>query len=249
MTEFAPCVLVPTYDNPATIRNVVERVRAYCPEVVVIDDGSAPEGRRACDVLREEKLAHVVHRARNGGKGAAVKTGFAHARELGYTHALQVDADGQHALEDVPRFLQIAQSNRDALVLGAPIFDQSAPKSRQIGRKITIFWVNFETGGEIIKDPMCGFRVYPITPAIEAKVWSDRMDFDPEIAVRLAWRGVPIINVPTKVRYLPGGVSHFRLFGDNVRISWMHTRLCVQKIFGSMIGRRYRGKLRELEAA
>ena len=249
--EFRPCVLIPTYDNPATIRSVVLRARELLEDVVVVDDGSGPEGRAACEALAAEGLAHVVHRERNGGKGAAVKTGFAEAYRLGYTHSLQVDADGQHDLADVPRFLEVARANPDALVLGAPRFDASAPRARQVGRKITIFWVNFETGGRVIEDPMCGFRVYPLADAAALRVSADMMDFDPEVAVRLVWRGVPVINLPTKVRYVSrdeGGVSHFRLFKDNLLISWMHTRLCLEKVFGTLIGRRYRGTVRQLPA-
>lgn len=248
---FRPCILVPTYDNPATIGEVVRRVRAHLPEVVVVDDGSGPEGRAACEALAAEGLAHVFHREVNGGKGAAVKTGFSRAYELGYTHALQVDADGQHALDDVPRFLEVARAHPDALVLGAPVFDASAPAARQIGRRITIFWVNLETGGPVIADPMCGFRVYPLAAANEVEVPSDMMDFDPEVAVRLVWHGVPVINLPTRVRYVSedeGGVSHFRLFKDNFLISWMHTRLCVEKVFGILRGRKYGGTVRRLEA-
>jgi len=248
---FRPCVLVPTYDNPATIGDVVRRVRAHLPEVVVVDDGSGPEGRAACEALAAGGLAHVFHRAQNGGKGAAVKTGFARAYELGYTHALQVDADGQHELGDVPRFLEVARDNPDALVLGAPVFDETAPKARQVGRRITVFWVNVETGGRVITDPMCGFRVYPLAATNELAVPSDMMDFDPEVAVRLVWHGVPVINLPTRVRYVSadeGGVSHFRLFKDNVLISWMHTRLCIEKIFGTLRGRKYGGTVRRLEA-
>lgn len=249
MSEFRPCMLIPTYDNPETIRRVVVRVRAHLADVVVVDDGSGAAGRRACEALAEEGLAHVIRREVNGGKGAAVKAGFAEAFRLGYTHALQVDADGQHDLDDVPRFLAVARENPDALVLGAPRFDASAPRARQIGRKITVFWVNFETGGRVIEDPMCGFRVYPLADAVAVSVRADMMDFDPEVAVRLVWRGVPVINLPTRVRYVSrdeGGVSHFRLFEDNWRISWMHTRLCLQKVFGTLIGRRYRGTVRQL---
>lgn len=248
---FKPCMLIPTYDNPATIRNVVERVREHLSDVVVVNDGSGAEGRAACERLAEDELAHVVHRPKNGGKGAAVKTGFRAAHELGYTHAFQVDADGQHNLDDIPRFLDVARQNPDALILGAPMFDESAPAGRKIGRQITVFWVDVETGGKVIADPMCGFRIYPLDQAVQVRVPSDMMDFDPEVAVKLVWRGVPVINLPTKVRYVSreeGGVSHFRLFKDNVLISWMHTRLCVTKIFGSMIGRKYRGTVRQLEA-
>ena len=225
---FRPCALVPTYDNPLTIRRVVERIRAFLPEVVVVDDGSAEPGREAVAALGREGLAHVHRRERNGGKGAAVKTGFEVAQRLGFTHALQVDADGQHCLEDLPRFLEAGRARPQALVLGAPIFDASAPKGRLRARQITCFWTNLETGGKVIEDPMCGFRLYPVEPALACGASGERMDFDPEIAVRLVWMGLPVVNLPTRVHYVrreEGGVSHFQMFWDNLRISWMHTRL------------------------
>lgn len=225
------CVLIPTYDNPATIAAVVERVRRYVADVVVVDDGSAEAGRASVEALRATPGVHVHRRAKNGGKGAAVKDGFRVARDLGFTHALQVDADGQHALGDIPRLLAASEANPRALVLGAPRFDASVPKGRLYGRKLTIFWTTVETyGRRVITDPLCGFRVYPLDAAIAAGARGDAMDFDPEIAVRLVWRQVPVVNVETTVRYVPaseGGVSHFRMWKDNVLISWMHTRLVV----------------------
>lgn len=245
--SFSPCVLIPTYNNPKTIRRVVEGVREHTDQIVVIDDGSGPEGRAACEALAAEGLAQVFHCEENGGKGAAVKTGFRKAHELGYTHALQVDADGQHSLDAIPRFFEVAEANPDALILSIPIFDDSAPAMRQIGRRITIFWVNIETGGRVITDPMCGFRVYPLEDAIDVQVSGQMMDFDPEIAVRLVWRGLPVINLPLPVFYEEGGVSHFRLLRDNLLISWMHTRLCVEKTFGIIFRRgNYRGTVRQL---
>jgi glycosyltransferase involved in cell wall biosynthesis len=226
--SFRPCVVIPTYDNPRTLRAVVESVRRYLPDVVVVDDGSASAGREAVESLGRDGLAHVHHHTVNAGKGAAMKTGFRLAFDLGFTHALQVDADGQHALEDSPKLLEAARADPEALVLGAPIYDESAPRSRLVGRRITQFWTNRETGGPVIDDPMCGFRVYPLALTVAVPVGADRMDFDIEIAVRLVWAGARVINVPTKVKYLPaeaGGVSHFRMFHDNVRISWLHTRL------------------------
>lgn len=228
-----PCVLVPTYDNPATIRSVVEDARRYVSDVVVVDDGSGTDGRRAVEALARTSLAHVVRRETNGGKGAAVKAGFLAARALGCTHALQVDADGQHDTGDIPRFLEASRAAPDVLVLGAPVFDASAPRSRLIGRKITQFWTNLETFGRVIHDPMCGFRVYPIDVAIAVGARGDAMDFDPEIAVRLFWAGVGVLNIPTRVRYVPasaGGVSHFRMGRDNLLISWMHTRMVLGAI-------------------
>jgi predicted LPLAT superfamily acyltransferase len=226
---FRPCAIIPTFENPSTIRAVVEKVRALLPDVIVVDDGSAPEGRAQVEQLGREKLAHAFRRETNGGKGAAVKTGFQAAYELGYTHALQIDADGQHDLGDIPRFLEAARQQPEALVLGCPVFDGSAPLGRRVGRQITVFWSSLETLSRAIVDPMCGYRVYPLEPALAAsRGTGDRMEFDPEIAVRMVWAGVPTVNLRTRVRYLrreEGGVSHFHLFRDNVRISWMHTRL------------------------
>lgn len=230
---FRPCALIPTYDNPRTVREVVLRVREYVPDVVVIDDGSAEPGRRAVEALGREGLAQVAHREQNGGKGAAVKTGFRVAHELGYTHALQVDADGQHDLADIPEFLASARARPEALILGAPIYDASAPRGRLVARRITLFWTAFEAGRGVIADPMCGFRVYPLAPAVALGRTGDRMEFDIEVAVKLVWAGVPVLNLPTRVRYLrasEGGVSHFRVLEDNLRIAWMHTRLSFQRV-------------------
>ena len=246
MSTFRPCILIPTYDNPRTVRRVVERVRAHLPEVVVVDDGSGPEHRAIVASLGHEGLAHVTHRTRNGGKGAAVKTGFEVATGLGYTHALQVDADGQHALGDIPRFLALAQAQPDALVLGQPRFDDTAPLGRRIGRKISLFWTWAEAGSAI-GDAMCGFRVYPLSSALEAsRRTGDRMDFDPEIAVRIAWTGAPILQVPTAVRYVAreaGGVSHFKPWLDNWLISTMHTRLMWERVMTTLFGRRTAARL------
>lgn len=242
MSDFRPCALVPTYDNPRTVRAVVESLRAHLP-VVLVDDGSGPEGRAAARAIAADGLAHVVLREANGGKGAAVKDGFAAARAQGFTHAVQVDADGQHAVEDVPRFVAAAREHPAALVLGAPLFDDSAPNVRRRGRLVSRFWTDLETGGRVIEDPLCGFRVYPVEPALRAGVSGDHMEFDAEIAVKMVWLGCPVVNLPTRVRYLApdeGGVSHFRMFKDNVLISWSHTRLCIAALLRVATGRRLR---------
>lgn len=247
---FRACVIVPTYDNPMTLRECVERCHAQWPDVLVIDDGSHAEARDLADELAAEGLCEVVHRPQNGGKGAAVKTGFREARSRGFTHVLQADADLAHDLEQIGRFLELAEEHPDAMILGIPIFpEQGVPTARRFVRDITHFWVNLETGGRVIHDALCGFRVYPVEDALALEDCGDRMDFDPEIAVRMVWRGVPVINVPLDVFYNTpeeGGVSHFRVFEDNVRISWMHTKLCVEKIFGRLAGRRYGGTVRVL---
>jgi len=168
-----------------------------------------------------------------------VMAGLRAAAAAGFTHAVQVDADGQHDIADLPKLPAASQSDPEALVCGAPQFDDSVPRSRLYGRQLTSFWVAIETLSLTMPDTMCGFRVYPLASCcalLDAVTLGKRMDFDIEIAVRLHWAGVPIVNVPTGVRYLPaadGGTSHFRPVRDNVAISWMHARL----LFTSLLWR------------
>jgi polyprenyl-phospho-N-acetylgalactosaminyl synthase len=227
------CALIPTYDNAETLESVVRAVREHVPDVIVVDDGSGADGRAAAASLECRGLADVVLRARNGGKGAAVKSGLVRAHARGFTHAVQIDADGQHRASDIPRFVEASRNEPTALVLGQPVFDRSAPRARRIARSVSVFWCAVEVLSRRIGDPLCGFRVYPVRAALEAGARGDAMDFDPEIAVRLARRGVPIAHVRTSVRYVSraeGGVSHYRLFRDTLLISWMHTRMCVTGI-------------------
>lgn len=224
------CGLVPTYDNPVTIRRVVERIRQDLADVVVIDDGSHQAGREACAALARDGLAHVVRTERNLGKGAAVRHGLEVARSRGFSHAFQIDADGQHDLGRIAPFLAAAHSDPDAVVAAYPEYDDSAPALRSAARQITRFWVAVETGAwDRIVDGMIGFRVYPIDTTLAAKAKSNRMAFDVEVLVRMARSGVPILNLPVAVRYLrpeEGGLSHFQPLRDNLRMTWMHSRLC-----------------------
>ena len=230
---FRPCAVIPTYDNPLTITRVVDEVRRHVPDVVIVDDGSGAEGKRVLEGIAKTGTARVVHRERNGGKGAAVKTGLQVAHELGFSHALQIDADGQHDPDDIPRFVAQAGARPEAAVLGHPVWDETMRRGRKAAHGITNFWTRVETAGRSIVDPQCGYRVYPLAATLGVGARADRMDFDIEIAVRLVWAGVPIINVPTRVRYLPkgaGGVSHFRLVRDNLAITWMHIRLVLASL-------------------
>lgn len=236
--RFVPCAVVPTFDNPGTITGVVDALLARGLPVVVVDDASHAPARDRIDALRDR--ARVVRRRSNGGKGAAVKDGLQAALDAGFTHALQVDADGQHDLDHLDELLDAARAQPDTLVLGAPVYDETAPSNRKAMRKLSIFWVHAATlfEGRPIVDPMCGFRVYPLRSAVPL-AWrcGDRMDFDPEVAVRLAWAG-PVVNVPVRVRYFDaseGGVSHFRAVHDNALIS---------RLFGKLIMLRYSGAWR-----
>jgi glycosyltransferase involved in cell wall biosynthesis len=246
VSTFRPCGLVPTYDNPMTVRSVVERLRQHVPDVLVVDDGSGAAGRDACAQLQRDGLASVHHLPKNGGKGAALKVGFELLQQRGFTHALQVDADGQHDLTAAPEFLRAAAAAPDALVLAYPVYDASAPALRRNLRKLSQFWVDVETGRKgAIVDAMIGFRVYPLASTLRIGARGNRMEYEIEVAVRMARAGVPIVNLPVGVRYLAkdeGGVSHFQPLRDNLRLSWMHCRICtamsMRAVFGWLLPRR-----------
>jgi polyprenyl-phospho-N-acetylgalactosaminyl synthase len=175
----------------------------------------------------------VSRHAQNAGKGAAVKTGFRLALERGFSHAVQVDGDGQHDLTRIPAFLALARARPDALILGRPVYDDTLHKGRYAARLVTRFWNYIEVLGPTIGDSMCGFRVYPIAAALASGTKGDRMDFDIEIPVRMVWNGVPVVNADVPVRYLradEGGISHYQTFRDTVRISWTHTKLVMEGI-------------------
>ena len=231
---FRPCAVIPTYDNLSAVAEVVRRVRRDLTDIIVVDDGGAQPSHDIVAGLARAGLAIAVHRPANGGKGAAVKTGLAEAQARGFSHALQIDGDGQHDLDQIPAFLEAARAQPTAVILASPVYGPTAPKSRLKARKITKFWVDVETGGAVIDDAMVGFRIYPVAATLACGAKGDRMEFDIEVAVRLAWAGVPVVNLPVAVRYLTaeeGGISHFRVVRDNVLISWLHTRLTTLAIF------------------
>lgn len=230
------CAIIPTYNNPDTLEEVVRRVREYIADVVVVDDGSAARAREVAQRLAEDGRCHVVFRPDNGGKGAAVKTGLQWARDHQFDYALQIDADLQHDTSDIPKLIAAVAgcaNPEGALVLAQPIFDASAPKGRLRARKISVFWAMIETLGRKVGDPLCGFRVYPVATALRVAPRSNAMDFDPEIAVRLVWAGVDVVHVPTPVIYRTaeaGGVSHYRKVIDTLLIAAAHVRLCTEGI-------------------
>lgn len=224
-----PCALVPSHDHWRALPAVVAALRGHGLAVIIIDDGSSPQAAAAIAALHDPEGGVQVHRRpHNGGKGAAVIDGFRLAAAQGFTHAVQVDADGQHDPAALPALLDAARAHPGAVVSGQPQYDASAPLGRRIGRWITHVWVFVETLSLRITDSMCGFRVYPLAPCLdllEHERIGLRMDFDTEIMVRLFWRGVPPVMVPVRVVYPPDNTSNFRMFADNVRITAMHTRL------------------------
>lgn len=228
MSGFRALVVIPVYDHEHAITAMVEGVRATGPRCLLVDDGSRPSCARVLQDLAQRDGVSLLRLDRNQGKGAAMLAGFREAARRGATHVLQIDADGQHDCTDIPRFLAAAVAEPDAIICGTPRYDASVPKARLYGRYLTHVWVWINTLSFAIRDSMCGFRVYPLAPVldlIDAEPIGLRMDFDPEILVRLYWRGLTIRNLATPVRYPADGVSHFDVWRDNLRISRLHARL------------------------
>ena len=228
-------LLIPSYNTGPKVFDTVRAARAHWNPVWVVTDGST-DGTPA--VLREMVAAdsglQLIALPTNAGKGAAVLHGLNAARAAGFTHALTMDSDGQHPAEMIPAFMQASIGRPEAMVLGRPVFDASAPLLRVRGRRVSNWWTNLETLGAGIDDSLYGFRVYPIADLIAVmrrQPWMRRFDFDTEAVVRLAWRGVKPLNMAAPVKYLTaeeGGVSHFKYGRDNVLLTWMHLRLMLE---------------------
>lgn len=225
-------VLIPSYNTGPTVVETVRSARRFWNPVWVVVDGSTDGTDQQLLVLAaQDPGVRVLVLPLNQGKGAAVLAGLRAAQEAGFTHALTMDADGQHAPDSIPEFMGLSRDQPDALILGLPIFDESAPTLRVLGRKVSNWLANMETLWIGIGDSLFGLRVYPIAPLraiMETNRWMRGFDFDPEAVVRLCWTGLKPVNVPTPVRYFTaeqGGVSHYRYFRDNVLLAGMYFRL------------------------
>ncbi len=237
MTAASPThlVLLPTYNSGPRLREVVAETLRHWPHVLVVVDGSTDgSGATLNDLVRREPGLTVLTLPHNSGKGAAVLAGAQTARARGFTHALVMDADGQHPAASIREFMTHSQRQPEALVLGRPIFPPNIPLARLHGRRLSVGLVRLEILGAGIADPLFGFRVYPLAPllvALGARRSGRRYDFDTEAAVRMSWAGVPPLNIPAPVRYFSraeGGVSHFHYLRDNVTLVWLHTRLITE---------------------
>lgn len=227
-------VLIPSYNPGPKVYETVRAARYYWNPVWVVIDGSTDASVAGLKAMAEiDAGLKVIVLPHNQGKGAAVLQGLDLAAAAGYTHALTMDSDGQHPADLITAFMAESAKQPEAMVLGHPVFDASAPNIRVQGRKISNVWANLETLWAGIGDSLFGFRVYPIAPLrkiMHHLRWMRRFDFDPEAVVRLSWHGVKAINVPAPVRYFSldeDGVSHFKYLRDNLLLTWMHTRLFI----------------------
>lgn len=240
MPEFKPCLVIPHYNHANAIASVFQRLEALIDATkfelhcLVVDDGSdANENQQLHATAQAYDFVQIVDKTNNGGKGTATLLGFKTAAAAGFTHAVQVDADGQHRVEDLPRFFALGQQFPEQVITGLPVYDHSIPAHRLYFRYITRFMVWVNTLSLSIVDPQCGFRLYPlaaVVPIAQRQWVSQHMDYDIDIIVRLYWSGRKVMNLPTKVVYPEGGVSHFDMLHDNLRI----TRCHVQMFFGML---------------
>ena len=228
-------VLIPSYNTGAQVYNTVRAARAVWQPVWVVVDGSTDGTAAGLQAMADaDPGLRVWVLPQNAGKGAAVLHGLQQAAAAGYTHALAMDSDGQHPADLIPAFMQASVARPEAMILGRPVFDASAPMLRVRGRRVSNWWTNLETLGAGVADSLYGFRVYPVVALVavmQRQPWMRRFDFDTEAVVRLAWRGVKPINIDAPVKYLradEGGVSHFRYGRDNLLLSWMHARLMLE---------------------
>lgn len=227
-SPFRPCAIIPVYNHQQRIGAVVARLLGHGLDCILVDDGSEPGCAAVLgEIARQNPQVTLLRLPVNSGKGAAVCHGLRHAGTMGFTHALQVDADGQHDLDDVPRFLACGQENPRAVISGWRSYDQMPPARRR-GRRLTDFWVCVNSVSRQLKDSMCGYRLYPLDATLKLLQHhriGARMDFDTDILVRLYWEGAPVRNISTHIVYQDDIASHFDILRDNLRIIRMHTRL------------------------
>ncbi len=221
---FKVCVIIPTYNNHKTLKRVIDGVLQYTGNIIIVNDGSTDSTPQ---ILQHYPQIMQVHQPVNKGKGIALQTGFTVARDVGYEYAITIDSDGQHFPDDLPAFIDVLEAEGEALLIGSRNMEQEGvPKKSSFGNKFSNFWFWFETGIKL-QDTQSGYRLYPLNK-IPLKSYTNKFEYEIEVIVRTAWKGVPVKNIPVKVLYdMSERVSHFRPFKDFTRISILNTVLVI----------------------
>ncbi len=244
MTNYKPAILIPVYNHGKACAQVVDGLETFCKgngiTIILVDDGNADETKKYLSEITEKhgEFVKLIANDKNYGKGVAFRNGMMKAEELGFTHVLQLDADGQHDSSRCAFFFEKSRENPEKLICGYPEFDESAPEHRKGGHRFANGWCAIVTWSNGIVDSLCGFRIYPVKATCDflRKGHIDsRMGFDIDILIKLIWKGVKYEFYPVKVTYPTDGVSNFHPFRDNVRISWVFTKFFVGMIFRSPI--------------
>lgn len=220
------CVIIPTYNNHQTIQQVIKDVQEYTDQVIVVNDGSTDN---TPELLNEVEGIYVVGYEKNKGKGFALRTGFKEAWKLGYEYAITIDSDGQHFASDLPTFINAIDENPNAIIIGNRNMEQEGiPSKSSFGNRFSNFWFKFETGIKM-PDTQSGYRLYPLKPLSKMFFFTRKYEFEIEVIVRAAWKGVDVTDVPIQIYYAPveTRVSHFRPFRDFSRVSVLNTVLVI----------------------
>jgi glycosyltransferase involved in cell wall biosynthesis len=231
------CIIIPVYNHDFAVLSVLENLKKFQLPCILVNDGSSAECRQNLIQYTQQRVDWVmlIDRPKNGGKGIAVLDGFKYAIAKGFTHVIQIDADGQHNTNDILKIIEISRNAPNHLIFGKPVYESCAPLSRRYGRYIANFWVWVNTLSFAIADGMCGFRLYPLH-AVQKLLNNDiklesGMAFDIDIAVRLYWQKFEVINFSTIVTYPLDGISHFKILNDNWQITKTHTKLFFGMLF------------------
>jgi glycosyltransferase involved in cell wall biosynthesis len=224
MNQSKVCVIIPTYNNHKTLKRVIDSVLLYTSNIIIVNDGSTDTTAEILSAY--PNLTHIQH-SKNSGKGLALRNGFKKALELNYNYAITIDSDGQHFASDIPNFLNELELYQESLLIGSRnMVQENVPKKSSFGNKFSNFWFWFETGNKL-EDTQSGFRLYPLAK-IPVHYFTNKFEFEIEVIVRSAWKGIPVKNIPIQVLYDPNErVSHFRPFTDFTRISILNTVLVV----------------------
>lgn len=228
--RFNPCIVIPVYRHVELLQKYLPQILRYRIAVILVDDGNPTSQQSIFAEFGKDELVTVLRHEKNRGKGAAVTTALFEAQRCGYSHMLQIDADGQHDAKDIEKFLLASQANPEAIILGKPKFDDSAPRARVWGRKLTTLCIAMQTWSFAVGDGLLGYRVYPVkagTQLLQHHQVQSRMGFDVDVIVRLVWQGVQTINIETQVVYPENGISNFRYFSDNKTLLALHLRLLI----------------------
>ena len=248
--RFRPCIIIPVYNHSAQIKTICQNIAEKKLHCILVDDGSNAQCANVLQAIAENnENIELIRLDENQGKGVAVCTGLVHALRSNYSHALQIDADGQHSLSDIEAFFNCAQNNPAAVISGFRRYED-LPPSRRYGRMFTDMWVWIHTWSRTIKDSMCGYRLYPLPATvalIESTAIGRRMDFDTDILVKLFWRGLEVQHININVKYEDDIISHFDVWKDNLRVTKMHTKLFFGMLrrLPNILTRKWRGKSNE----
>jgi len=222
--ELECVVIIPTYNNDKTLASVIDRVLKYTDQVIVVNDGCTDS---TIEILKSYDQIEVLTHEVNQGKGLALRNGFKKAVELGFRYVITIDSDGQHKPEELPEFIKKIEEEPDSLIVGARNMEQSSvPGKSSFGHKFSNFWYKVETGIDL-PDTQSGYRLYPVRLLDGMKFLTPKYEFEIEVIVRAAWKGINVTHVPVSVYYAPveTRVSHFRPFQDFTRVSILNTFL------------------------